>query len=146
MKRPNPFNSEGVEAEGSSLNLKRPSFFGRERVEAEGSPQKRPSLFGRERVEKGSPWNLPEGVKEKRSSWKLPSSQGNGYQVPRPIPETHPLPHNAEAEAFLQDMSDSFRPHKIPKVEPVDVPLPPVAPRSVKTVRFPLPPPLSPEL
>ena len=36
-------------------------------------------------------------------------------------------------------MSDSFRPQKMLKVEPVDVSLPPAAPRSVPTVSFPLP-------
>ena len=74
---------------------------------------------------------------EEGSSSRLPSSQRSGYQAPPPITETLPL-HVLEAEAFLQDVSDSFQPHKKLKVEPVDdVPLPPVAPRSLKTVRFP---------
>lgn len=109
-------------------------------MEAKTSPRnlKRPKPYSREGMdEKESPWKLPEGVKEKESTWRLPSSQRNSYQDPPPIPGRASLPHNAEAEAFLQDMSDSFRPRKIPKVEPVDVPLPPVAPRSVKAVRFP---------
>ena len=29
-------------------------------------------------------------------------------------------PKVAEAEAFLQDVKDSLRPHKVPKIEPVD--------------------------
>jgi hypothetical protein len=73
---------------------------------------------------------------EEGSSSRLPSSQGNGYQPP-PNTGIHPQ-HVSEAEAFLQDVSDSFRPHKMLKVEPVEVQLPPVAPRSVKLekVRF----------
>ena len=78
-----------------------------------------------------------EGVQEGSSS-KFPSSQENGYQVSPPITGSRSA-QVAEAEAFLQDMSYSFRPHKILKVEPVDVPLPPAAPRSVQTVCFPLP-------
>ena len=67
------------------------------------------------------------------SSSRFSSSQGNGYQVPPPITGTRPQ-HVSEAEAFLQDM---FRPSKMLKVEPVDdVPLPPVAPRSLHIVRF----------
>lgn len=85
---------------------------------------KRSNPYASERVEEGS-------------SSRLPISQGNGNQPP-PITGTRPL-HVSEAEAFLQDVSDSFRPRKVLKVEPVDVPLPPVAPRSLQTVRFPLP-------
>ena len=68
---------------------------------------------------------------EEGSSSGLPRSEGNGHRVSlpstgnRPLTHGHMAPKDAEAEAFLQDMSDSFRPHKILKIEPVDVPLPP---------------------
>lgn len=69
----------------------------------------------------------------------------NGYRVrvstkPPPITETRhdsTVPKDAEAEAFLQDVRESFRPHKIPKTEPVDVPLPPDPPPPTRTVRPP---------
>ena len=44
------------------------------------------------------------------------------------LPHDSPAPEVAEAEAFLEDISDSFRPHKILKMEPVDVSLPPLPP------------------
>ena len=82
-----------------------------------------------------------EGREEGSSG--LSKSEGNVHRVSMPIIKRGPLPPNhmvpkvAEAEAFLQNMSDSFRPHKILKIEPVDVPIPPEPlPRSVQTVRL----------
>ena len=100
---------------------------------------------GRKNLKRPNPF-ISDGVEEGSSS-RLHSSEGNGYQVSRPpITGTRGRLHDhvvsrvseAEAEAFLQDMSDSFRPRKMLKIEPMDVPLPP-APRSVQTVRFLLP-------
>jgi hypothetical protein len=96
---------------------------------------------GRKNLKRPNPFN-GEG-REERSSSGLPRSEGNGYRVSLPIAGKRPLPHNvapkvAEAEAFLQDVSDSFRPHKMMKTEPVDVPLPPepLSTRSVKSLRL----------
>lgn len=91
---------------------------------------------GRKNLKRPNPFTS-EGVEEGSSSG-LSSSQRNAITGTRPLPHNH-VAKVSEAEAFLQDMSDSFRPHKILKVEPVDVPLPPAASRSLQTVRFPLP-------
>lgn len=95
---------------------------------------------GRKNLKRPNPFisEAREGV-EKGSSSRLPGSQGNATSGTRLLPHNHVEPKVSEAEAFLQDMSDSFRPQKMLKVEPVDVSLPPAAPRSVPTVRFPLP-------
>lgn len=60
------------------------------------------------------------------------TSQGNDYQ-PSESSTTGKRPLHVSEEPFLQDMSDSFRPCKISKIEPADVPLPP---RSLQRVRF----------
>lgn len=98
---------------------------------------------GRKNLKRPNPF-VGEGVEG--SSSRLASSEGNGYRASLPItrsarppPYDHAVPKaaEAEAEAFLQDMSDSFRPHKVLKTEPVDDVLPPqVLLLSSRTVRF----------
>lgn len=77
---------------------------------------KRPNPFTSNEVEEGSSAGLPRSgrnVCRRLSFGRTEKPHGSG------------TPTVVEAEAFLQDVRDSFRPYKIPKIEPVEVPLPP---------------------
>ncbi|KAF8799813.1 hypothetical protein BYT27DRAFT_7200793 [Phlegmacium glaucopus] len=80
---------------------------------------KRPNPFTNWQGSEGSSSGMHEGNSYRVSTKSLPTTE---------IPQHSAAPkatEATEAEAFLQDVRDSLRPHKIPKIEPVDIPLPP---------------------
>lgn len=77
---------------------------------------KRPNPFTSDEAEEGSSAGLPRSGRNvyRRLSFGR-TEKPPGFATPTV----------AEAEVFLQDVRDSFRAYKIPKIEPVEVLLPP---------------------